>query len=121
MPGYRLSYQEHAAIYSAALLILFRATGEFVPQLALGPSRGGVSSGGDLLRRFVFCTNITPGWGSTGNWEGLKWESRGNRSNLGEIHISIPHTGHCMLQRNVGSMLWSQEKSSIVPRKPFLR
>lgn len=33
MSGYTLSYQEHAAIYSSALLILFRATKEFVPLL----------------------------------------------------------------------------------------
>lgn len=33
MSGYDLSYEEHAAIYSAALLILFRATKEFAPLL----------------------------------------------------------------------------------------
>jgi hypothetical protein len=33
MSGYELSYDEHAAIYSAALVILFQATREFVPGL----------------------------------------------------------------------------------------
>ena len=33
MPGYQLSYEEHAAIYSAALVILFRAVREVAPWL----------------------------------------------------------------------------------------
>jgi len=35
MVTYPVSYEEHAVIYSAALLVLFRATLEFVPSLAL--------------------------------------------------------------------------------------
>ena len=46
MATHPVSYEEHAAIYSAALLVLFRATLEFVPSLAVqlpqGVSRRGV-------------------------------------------------------------------------------
>ena len=65
MPEYRLSYDDHAAIYSAALVMLFRATREFLPvlvrQLPVVVYRRLViyCAGLCLLRKYQTCLGIS--------------------------------------------------------------